>query len=1149
MTETRAQYRNAPPSVACDPDRARRALPELARVLGKPEAILFARSRTLSFVGLGGTSLLALQGAMAVERATGLRVDVAALLDEQPLADVLARAAPAPPAPPEDRTPALTDREPSDAQLEMLHTAEVFGSAPYHLLFSVDVHGPVTDASVERAVHYLTLRHESLRTYFPTVDGRIRRRVLPDVHPRIVFLPLGTADDAASTVERLLEPTVGAQLLPEREPAVVWTVSRVSKSRLVVSLAIHHVLADGWSVGLLLREFVERLAENGHVCSGPAPGVEERIRRSQCVATSRVPGALADLVRSQLGGVPWTVELPTDHARPDTFDGRGQRLAITLDPDTTSATVELASATGVTTSAVLLAAWTVAISRMAGVEELVVGVPVSGRPTPELAGVVGLCTRVAPLVCRVDPAEDAVTLVRRSMGSLREGLDFSDIDFGEVVAALAPPRSMDRPTLVQIGFAAHAELIDREIVAGGIRATVHEGHGGGSAFDAILYLQHLGERAELALEYALAALDPADAARLAEHFIEILSAMVRDPRSTVGAIASAACRLPSSGSRPPASEPADLWQRVAAHAVQTPQAVAVRDGGRTVTYRELVRRAEEAALALIAQGVTEGDVVGIGWPRGVDEVVWILATARLGAAYTALPADMPAGLAGEALARAGVRWWVGPLHEGAAGVTIVDPDSHVPVPLPDPRPLPPGAVASVLFTSGSTGVAKGVRVPVRAISALVDDERLVLSDDDRMLRLAPLAFDASTLEIWAPLVRGACIVVFPDQPVTPASLRRELARGQVTTLWLTSGLFRIVAEHDPGAFASLSQVFTGGDIVSPEAVRQVLTACAGLRVSNGYGPTECTVFVSLHSMSTPPPPDETVPIGRPIAATDVLIVDGDDRPVPWGAVGSLLVGGMRLSQGYAGDSEATASAFLTLPDGSRWYRTGDLVRWDSSGRLRFRGRRDSQVKLAGQRVDLAVVERRLRRIDGVRDAVVGVPAASDAATRRLVAGVVADRAGLDADDLRRILLRHLPPAWVPTTIAVVDSLPLSTNGKVDIGALERSVSPTTTDTTDAAPSSGAVPHWSPRVIGATDSPSGPRALRESVRAAWQEVLGRQDVGDHDGFFDLGGTSLQLARLRSALRTRLDGTTLGVADLMRHHTVAAQARALAESDRR
>ncbi|MFI5496686.1 non-ribosomal peptide synthetase [Actinoplanes sp. NPDC051859] len=434
---------------------------------------------------------------------------------------------------------------------------------------------------------------------------------------------------------------------------------------------------------------------------------------------------------------------------------------------------------------------------------------------------------------------------------------------------------------------------------------------------------------------------------------------------------------------------------------------------------------------------------------------------------------------------------------------------------PPAAPPDPERVAYLGFTSGSTGEPKAALIPQRGVLRLArDPELLVPGATERFVRLAPLAFDASTLEIFAPLLAGGTIDVFGAGHPTPAALAAFLADRDSTGLWLTAGLFRLVADYQPEAFGGLRQVLTGGDVVPPAQVARVLTSCPGLRVTNGYGPTENTTFTTTHTVADPAAVDDPLPIGRPVGGTGVVVLDRHGRPVPPGGVGELYTSGAGLALGYAGRPRETAAAFIAR-DGELFYRTGDLVRWDRAGRLRFLGRSDRQVKIRGFRIELDAVARTLREHPEVRD--VAVLAAPGGADRRLLAALVADdRPGL-VEQVRRFAADRLPGYAVPSLWTVVAKLPVTRNGKLDAGLLRDLAAQPVAQEQSAAPGD---------------------ELTATITRAWAEVLGTARFGLDERFFEVGGDSLRLLRVAASLRRELPSHDVTVQDLFACQTIRA-----------
>jgi amino acid adenylation domain-containing protein len=1090
-------------------------LPLVAEALGVPTN--GAGLRTHSFVALGGTSLQAIGLVAAGQRRLGRDADVAAVLSERPLGEVLAEAPEfTGSAPPPAAGPGHRDLLPGQKAMLAAHVSG--RDLPYHLMFTLATNSPLDLGRTRAALRALAARHESLRTMFVHGERGVARVVLPARHePRLLLQTLPDGADAVATVHDLYGPESAALLRPFDAPPAVF-VHTSAGARGLLTVLVHHVLADGWSIGVLLRDFAELYA-GGELDAPPSP--EWVAARLAAATASGGHAAALGRVTARLAGAPPEVTLPTDLPPVVEADGRGARLLFTLSPGATAAAEVLARRARVTIPTVLLSAWSLTVARRAGVEDLVLGVPAAGRFEAGMDRVVGLCTRVMPVRCRVTGQAPPEAYIRACSAAVGAAVADADVAFEDVVTALGHTETTGHNPVAQVGFAAHHELVPATVAGW----TVHEGHCGGAVFDALLYLQAWLSRPRLALEYATSVLTAAEAGELAESFQATLVQLVEEPTvDEVSTLSAAqAARLAELGGGGEFTTADDLWSAFARHAAASPDAPAVADEDESLTYAQLHGRALAQAAALHACGVGSGNRVLLDVARSVAEAVAVLAIARLGAAYvgvdrTATP-EQRAHLARAATPRARVAdrpacpEWAG-IPECAI-VTVSEPDAALPAHRPDPA-----GTAYVSFTSGSTGTPKGVVVAHRAVLRLAaDPDMFADSAGTCLLRLAPMAFDASTLELLVPLARGDAVRVYPPGEPTPQGLADFLRNSDVTHLWLTSGVFHLVAEHRPDAFCGLRQVFTGGGVVSPPHVRRVLDHCPDLRVTNGYGPTENTTFTTTFDVDAAADVPDPLPIGTPVRGTTVRVVDPVGRPVPPGAVGELLASGPGLADGYLAEPERTAAVFS-----GAGYRTGDLVRWDGQGRLRFLGRNDKQVKIAGHRVELADVERRIREQPGVLDVVVFVAGDEPTATRLCAAVKTAP----DTDPLpaaRPAVEACLAPYARPKVWFTVAEFPLDRNGKVDLRALA---------TTPRAPDSAPPPPPGETPLTAVES---------LVADAWTEALGTDDFDLDEGFFDVGGDSLSLAVARRVIQRRLGGRQLPLTDMYRFPTVQSLAQHL------
>ena len=613
----------------------------------------------------------------------------------------------------------------------------------------------------------------------------------------------------------------------------------------------------------------------------------------------------------------------------------------------------------------------------------------------------------------------------------------------------------------------------------------------------------------------------------------------------LGVAAEAGLRAGWNATRRPYPRESTVPGLFAAQVARWPDAPALVVGDSTVSYAELDRDTGRLAGALAERGIGPDTLVAVAVPRGASLIRALLGVLKAGGAYLPLDLGAPPARTAAVLAAAGVRLvladaaTVGRLP-GHASIRVLDVDELTRRPAPSgpaTARIHPLQLAYVGYTSGSTGVPKGVAVPHRAIVRLVAGPDFArLGPGERMLHLAPAAFDASTWEIWGALCTGATVVVAPADPLGFAELAALLGSG-VTVAWLTAGLFHQLVDTDVAALADVGQLLTGGDVVNPAAVRAALTVRGGRPVVNGYGPTENTTFTTCYVMTEPDGIGERVPIGRPVPQTAVHVLDADLRPVPVGVVGELYAGGDGLARGYLGAAAATARSFVPDPDGGgRLYRTGDLARWRADGVLEFLGRRDDQVKIRGFRVEPGEVEAVLAGHPGVGAAAVRIHGGE--ADRHLVAYVTpADGAVPTAAMLREYTAARLPAYLVPAAYTVLDRLPLTANGKVDRAALPAPSG----DAAGGDAAGGDAAAAGPAAAG----PATPTERR--LAEVWSGVLPGDGpppgaIARDVSFFSLGGNSLTAARLVSRARGAF-GVELGLGAFYEAPTLAAMAAAI------
>ncbi|URM89270.1 non-ribosomal peptide synthetase [Streptomyces sp. MRC013] len=572
----------------------------------------------------------------------------------------------------------------------------------------------------------------------------------------------------------------------------------------------------------------------------------------------------------------------------------------------------------------------------------------------------------------------------------------------------------------------------------------------------------------------------------------------------------------------------------AAQAARRPEAVAVIGDGESLTYAELDAEADRLARVLRERGVGPESRVLLLMPRSPRVVVAMLAVLKAGGAYVPVHAAFPADR---------VAWL---LEDTAAAAVVADTsmldrlaDPRVPVVTYDATgdavpedegtalpPVPADSAAYVMFTSGSTGTPKGVTVSHRSIVALALDRRW-RDGHERVLFHSPHAFDAATYEVWTPLLAGGAVSVAPAGDLTAETIRAQAAEHGVTAMFLTTALFNLFAQQDPGCFGGLREVWTGGEAAQPAAFARVTEACPDTAVVHVYGPTETTTFATCTPITADEARAAATPIGRPMDNTRAYVLDALLRPVPAGAAGELYLAGDGLARGYENRPALTAERFVADPfsTGGRLYRTGDVVRWNTDGRIEFIGRADGQVKIRGFRIELGEIENALADCPGVARAAVAV-ADSPSGAKQLVGHLLPEEPGTvpDAEAVRAKLAGMLPAYMVPTLLLPIDTLPLTPNGKVDRRALP-------------------APDWSRLSEESYEAPE--TVTEEALAEIWAGILGLERVGVHDNFFDIGGDSVRSIQVVGAVETAL-GVRMPTRALFTHQTLRAFAEAVEEA---
>jgi amino acid adenylation domain-containing protein len=1095
------------------------------------------------FFELGGHSLLAVRVISRVRQVLQLDAALGDLFVRPVLAD-FARAletagrAELPAIEPADRGGRLAL---SFAQ-QRLWFLEQLGSAgaAYHIPTRLRLRGELDREALGRALDRIVARHEALRTTFHAVDGQPEQCVAPVADSRFQLLEHDLGDHAAAAeaeLRRVMAEEAGAPFDLARGPLIRGRLVRLAPEDHVLLVTMHHIVSDGWSMGVLTRELSALYAAFRRGAADPLPPLPVQYADYAAWQRRWVDGEVlreqADYWRETLAGAPELLELPTDHARPARQDFAGAALEVELDEELTAGLKALGRRQGTTLFMTLLAGWAAVLGRLSGQDDVVVGTPTANRGRREIEGLIGFF--VNTLAVRVDlsgspsVAELLGRVKERALGAQQH----QDIPFEQVVERVRPARSMAHSPLFQVLFAWQNASGGRLELPGLALAPAGRPEQGAAKFDLSLSLSEAGGRIVGGVEYATSLYERATVERWLGYLRRALEAMVAGEDQAVDRLP----LLPEAERR----QVVEAWNATGAaypdescihelfeaQAERTPDAVALVYEGERLTYAELNARANRLAHHLRASGVGPDVRVAICAERGPEMVVGVLGVLKAGGAYVPLDPAYPAER---------LRYM---LEDGApallltqtplagvfaeSGVPLVDLGAEArgwagrPETSPERGDLTPGHLAYVIYTSGSTGRPKGVMVQHRGVCnlALAQGRALAVEPASRVLQFASFSFDACVFEVVMALCHGASLHLAPGGvPLAGEVLSDVVASHGITHLTLPPAVLASLAED--AELATVRLMVLAGDVVTETAARRW---AGGRRLLNAYGPTEATVWASARECR---PEDAGKPsIGRPISNTRIYVLDRRGEPVPVGVAGELYVGGAGVARGYLNRPGLTAERFVPDPfggeSGARLYRTGDLGRWLADGTLDFVGRNDAQVKVRGFRIEPGEIEARLLEHPAVREAV--VLAREDAAgDRRLVAWYAAAKE-VEAEALRAHLAASLPEHMVPAAYVRLEALPLTPNGKVDRGALP-------------SPEGGAY------AARAYEAPVGETEV--ALSEIWAELLGVERVGRWDNFFELGGHSLRAVQVVSRMREVL-GVDAVLADVFSHPTIESLSR--------
>ncbi len=1022
-------------------------------------------------------------------------------------------------------------------------------NAAYNLPMALRLEGELEPAALAAALRGVVERHEILRTVFRLEEGESVQVVAQEseVAPAVVDLSALAGDRREAEALRLAVREARRPFDLERGPLLRFTLVRLAEGRHAVLVNLHHVVSDGWSNGLLVREMAELYAARRESREPRLP--ELPVQYGDYAAWQRertATGALdreLDHWRERLVGIE-PLELSTDRPRPPTKTYAGSAVRFRIDGRRAAAAVRLAREEGASLFMAGLAVFAALLARYSGQDDLAIGAPATHRSRRETEGLIGLFVNTLVLRCGLDGDPSFRRLLGRVRETTLDAYAHQEVPFERLVDELDPVRDLTRSPLFQALFALQNLPVRPRGLPGGLRM---EGLGldrQAAKFDLSLYLTETGGGIDGTLEYNTDLFDRTTALRLARSYRCLLGRVLDDPDTPLARLLIQSPEEIHQAVRE--WNDTDVRRRrgrlhdpIVAVAGERPDAVAVEDGDRALSYGELLRRARLLAGTLRSHGAGPEVRVGIFAERSLEMVVALLAVEVAGAAYLPLDPELPErrlrsvmeDARPRLLVRAGTE--AEPPLDWNGAPPWIDPSSEsgeAEGPVPAGPAIDPGGdgAAYVIYTSGSTGRPKGVVNSHRGIDNRLDwmGRAYGFGPGDRTLQKTPFGFDVSVWELFLPLRTGGCLVMArPGGHRDHSYLARTLVERRVTVLHFVPSMLEAFLRggEEARALASPRLVVSSGEALTPDLVARTL-ALASAGLENLYGPTEAAVDVTARHCG-PRTGRRPVPIGRPIENLRIHLVDRTCRPTPLGAGGELCIAGAGLARGYHGRPGRTGEAFVPDPfatdPGGRIYRTGDLARFRADGELEFRGRRDHQVKVRGHRVELEEIERTLAAHPGVAECVAGLRSAGTGEARIVAWLVPANGEAPAVEELRAFARERIPEYAVPAAFVSLVALPLTASGKADRRALP--------DPDGLRPDLEAL--YEP-----------PATETEEVLARiWSVVLGVSPVGVRDDFFALGGDSILSLRVLGMARDR--GFAVDLERMFRHRTVRELAAAI------
>jgi amino acid adenylation domain-containing protein/non-ribosomal peptide synthase protein (TIGR01720 family) len=1046
------------------------------------------------------------------------------------------------------KLPAIEKVEPADyyevshAQKRLWYIDKIVPDSPfYNIPGAVLIDNiPIDQELLKRAFNAVVERHESLRTTIVTIKDKPFQKVSDHMDLGIEIIDYSDMTDNEHRLKELIEKEKNRPFNIEKGPLFRISLIKLSELANVLILNMHHIISDGWSMGILVREALANYLAFAEGKTSPAEDLRIQYKdyaswQNMVLESQEIKEQEAFWVEKLSGEIP-VLDLPTDRARPAVQTQNGAVRRINLNLETSAMLRESAKALGVTPFMLTLSMFYSLLNRLTGQDDIIVGSPVANRNNAQIEPLIGFFVNMLPL--RADLSgnptfEELLAIVKQTCVN---SYAHQDYPFDKLVEAVNPPRNLSRTPIFDVVFDYH-EISANPIAkanVGGIRLKDITGDDSTSKFDLLV----TGYESDDGISFTFGYNTDLFNGHTIEHFIHYFLNLVEDAISNPQKKISELKLIDENETRRilhsfndtasdfPKEKPAHvLFEEIAE---LYPDKDALVFGNSRMSYKELNERSNRLARHLRANGVGKGTCVAVMVNRSFDMLSAVIGILKAGGSYVPIEAEYPAdrihymlndinapvAIAHESLIESlsGYEghivclesFWEESKSEDASNLDNVNTSDDL---------------AYIIYTSGSTGVPKGVMVPHLGITRLVKNTNYAeITCNDRFLQVATIAFDAATMEFWGPLLNGGTLfLVSGEDSVNPDKLAELIIMHEITILFLTTVMFNQLVDCSPESFGKLKSLLTGGEMQSMVHMRKSFKHVGNGVLTHVYGPTENTTYSTYYKIKSIPDNITGIPIGYPIANSTAYILDKHLNPVPVFVPGEIYVGGLGLAKGYLKDPEKTAGVFISNPmkgvSEDILYKTGDIGKWLPDGAIEILGRMDQQVKIRGHRIELGEIEATIRKHEFVRDTVVVVKDMGSGS--KMLLAYYASDTEIPTDVFRAFMRETLPDYMVPNIFIRLDVLPLKKSGKVDKAALPEP--------------KGLRPEM------ATECVEPRNEIEEIIAQAWQEVLGIDKIGVYDNFFDLGGDSIISLQVVSRLNRR--GFSLQPRDILQHQTIA------------